>query len=154
MLRQRVRTSIVIAAPPAQVWDALIDIDSYPRWNPVLSLRPWRGDLLRAGHRAWLSLKPFPVPVVMPVRVEVVEPGRELCWSGGPWGVLRGRHGFELRDRGAETEVIHSERFDGLLVPLLWSRMEPELERLYGGVNTALADYVEGGATATWKRGE
>lgn len=145
MLRQTTRTRIVIAASPTEVWDALIDIDSYARWNPMLRLRPWRGDALVVGRRSWLSLISFPLPVVVPVRVEVAEPGRELCWIGGPWGVLRGRHYFELRELGEGTELIHGERFEGLLLPLLWPRMEGELDRLYGGINEALAAYVEGG---------
>ena len=111
----------------------------------MLRLRPWRGDALRVGRRSWLSLISFPVPVVVPVRGSVTEPGRELCWIGGPWGVLRGRHYFELRELDAGTELIHGERFEGLLLPLLWPRMEGELDRLYGGINEALAAYVEGG---------
>jgi hypothetical protein len=145
MLRQRTRTRIVIAASPTKVWDALIDIENYPRWNPVLRLRPWRGDALRVGRRSWLSLKSFAVPVVVPVRVAVVEPGRELCWVGGPWGIMRGRHSFELREVGEGTELIHAEQFAGLLLPLLWPRMETQLDRLYGSINEALAAYVEAG---------
>ena len=113
---QRTRTRILIAASPAEVWDALRDVGSYDRWNPVLGVRPWRGDTLRAGQRAWLSLRLFRVPLVVPVLVEVVEPDRELRWIGGPWGLLRGRHYFELREVDAATELIHGEQFEGLLL--------------------------------------
>ena len=147
MYNKSTRTRIVIAARPTEVWDALADVRSYARWNPVLSVRPWRGDSLRAGRRAWLSLKLFGVPLVVPVLVEVAEPDRELRWIGGPWGLLRGRHYFELRELDGATELIHGEQFEGLLVPLMWPLLEGELDRLYRSINEALAAYVESGGS-------
>lgn len=137
-------TRIVIDASPAQVWDALLELDAYPRWNTVLGLRPWRRGRLRQGRRAWLVLKPFPVPVVVPVVVEEASEGRELRWAGGPWGLLRGHHFFRLRELDGKTELVHGEQFEGLLLPLLWPRMEGELQRLYTSLNAALAAHIEG----------
>jgi hypothetical protein len=140
---RRTRTRIVIAASTTEVWGALCDLPSYARWNPVLSIRPWRGQSLRAGGRAWLSLKLFRVPLIVPVLVEVAEPDRELRWIGGPWGLLRGRHYFELHADGDATELVHGEQFEGLLLPLMWPLMEGELDRLYRSINEGLAAYVE-----------
>lgn len=140
---KQTRTRILIAAPVSEVWAALADLRAYPRWNPVLSLRPWRGAQLGAGRRAWLSLKLRRVPLFVPVRVEVVDPGRELAWVGGPRGVLRGRHFFTLREVEAGTELTHGEDFDGLLLPLMWPAMAGQLERLYTSLNEGLAKYVE-----------
>lgn len=144
--RRTTHTRVLIRASSERVWDALADVAAYPRWNPLLKLRPWRGTDLREGGRAWLQLDLLPIPILIPVVIEVASPKRELCWRGGPPGLLRGRHYFELRTTldGDETELIHGERFDGLLLPLLWPLMAPQLERLYTDVNAALADYVEG----------
>lgn len=147
--RQQTRTRIAIAATPTEVWNALSDVNSYRRWNPVLSIRPWVGESLRPGRRAWLSLELFRVPLFVPVRVEIAEPNRELRWIGGPWGLLRGRHYFELRELDDATELIHGEEFEGLLLPLMWPLMEPELDRLYRSINEALAAYVENGGVAS-----
>ena len=142
--RQRTVTRIVIAASPEQVWRVLDDLQAYPQWNPILSVRPWRGDRLREGRRAWLTIKLFGVPMVVPILVEVTATNAELCWVGGPWGLLRGRHSFELRELGEhETELIHAEAFAGVLLPLLWPAMEKQLERLYTDINEALAARVE-----------
>lgn len=144
-LRQRAVTRIVIAARPEEVWRVLNDLQAYPRWNPILSVRPWRGDALHEGRRAWLTIKLFGLPLVVPILVEVTATNAELCWVGGPWGLLRGRHSFELRELGDdETELIHAEAFTGLLLPLLWPAMEQQLERLYTDINEALAAHVEG----------
>jgi len=143
MFTQHARTRIVIAAPPTAVWEALSDVRNHGRWNPAVRLSPWRGEPLRAGRRAWLSLKLFKVPLIVPVLVEVAEPDRELRWAGGPWGLLRGRHYFELRELDGATELIHGERFEGLLLPLLWPLLAGELDRLYRSINEALAAHLE-----------
>ena len=141
------RTEITIPAPPEQVWAALRDLASYPRWNPVLSLSPWGADEPRVGARAWLKIKLIAVPMLVPVVFESTSIER-LCWSGGPWGLMRGEHYFELRAVEGGTELVHGENFRGLLVPLLWPLMEPVLEELYTSINDGLAAYVGAAATS------
>jgi hypothetical protein len=159
MPTRQTQTRIVIPAPPDKVWAALSDLANYPRWNPALRLRLWTGSAPRVGGRAWLSLRGLPLPVVVPVTFESVsaEPaagtperpetgGRgdklRLCWRGGAWGLMRGWHYFELRAVEGGTELIHGEEFRGLLVPLIWPLLEPQLDELYASINEALAAYV------------
>ncbi len=141
MPSRKTRTHKFIPAPLEQVWAALLDLDGYARWNPGLRLRPWAGAALREGGRAWLKLGLVRIPVVVPVRIESASRNR-LCWIGGPPGLFRGRHFFELREVEGGTELTHGEDFAGLALPLLWPLVEPELERMYQAVNDALADYV------------
>ena len=134
-------TRIVIPASPEQVWAALRDLANYPQWNPVLRLRPWSGDAPSVGGRAWLSLYVLPLPVVVPVKFESASRER-LCWSGGAWGIMRGTHYFELHEVEGGTELVHGEEFRGLLVPLAWPLLEPQLQKLYSGLNEALAAHL------------
>src|SRR5690606_557866 len=141
MPSRNTRTRLVIPAPVDAVWAALLDLDGYPRWSPGLRLRPWTGTALREGGRAWLQLSLFRIPLMVPVRVEAASALR-LCWIGGLPGLVRGRHFFELREVEGGTELIHGAAFTGRALPLLWPRMQPELERLYREINEALADHV------------
>jgi hypothetical protein len=141
MPSRHARTSIVIPAPPDEVWAALLELAGDPAWSPGLRLRPWTGTALREGERAWLKLVLFQLPLRVPVRVEAAS-GHRLCWIGGAPGLFRGRHFFELREVEGGTEVIHGEDFTGLALPLAWRWMQPELDRMYRETNEALARHV------------
>lgn len=141
MPRRQTQTSIVIPAALDEVWRALADLDQYPRWNPLIRLRPWNRAGLREGGRAWLTLTLAKLPVVVPVLVEVAS-GQELRWIGGPPGLFRGRHYFRLRALEGGTELTHGEDFRGLLLPLMWPLMAGELDRMYRQVNESLATHV------------
>ena len=144
MPSKQVETRVIVEASPARVYEVLSDLANYPSWNRVLKLSI-KGEL-RAGVRARLSVKGSPLPI--PVRFEVVDPGRELRWTGGPPFILRGSHYFELHGIPGETdrtEVIHAEEFSGVLVPLMWPVMLPQLQRLYTAINEGLAEHLTRG---------
>lgn len=138
MPTRHTQTRIVIPAPLTEVWRALAELDAYPRWNPMLRVRPWQREGLREGGRAWLILRLYGLPLVVPIVVEAAS-GVELCWSGGPPGLFRGRHYFRLREVEGGTELVHGEDFSGLLLAPLWPLMAGQLDRMYRDVNDALA---------------
>jgi len=115
-----VERSIDIDASPEAVWKVLIDLVRYPEWNPFLSridgpLTPGARlsvDFGRSGSRK----------VTMRPRVLVVSPDRELRWLGklGIGGLFNGEHAFRIESASPSTvRFVQSERFTGLLVPLL-----------------------------------
>jgi len=140
MASKHVETRIIVDASPARVYEVLTDFGAYPSWCRQLSLRLRDGGGLRPGARAWLFVKPSPLPV--PCRIVVTEEGRELRWIGGPRGLIHGSHSFELRPVDGEpdkTELVHAETFTGLLVPLIWPLASGRLERIYAAMNEGLA---------------
>jgi hypothetical protein len=142
---QHIRTTLDIDAPPAKVWSILADLAHWDDWNPII--RRVRGRVeadapidfsLRLGKRA--------VPIQ--ARMLRVEPERELCWKGPRARALApifaGEHYFAVEPLDAgRTRFVHGERFTGLLVPVLWRRLEPALLRGYAKVNEALKRRAE-----------
>lgn len=115
---REISASIHIDATPDQVWDTLTDLAGYPRWNPFI--REASGQVA-VGTR--LTLRMFPAkgrPMTFKPKVLAADTARELRWIGRlivP-GVFDGEHRFTLTPTNGGTDLVQSERFSGLLVPL------------------------------------
>jgi hypothetical protein len=132
---------IDIAAPPEAVWDVLIDADTYPEWNPFLTMdrAPTAvGDQLRitvrTGRRS-MTFRPT---------VTVYEPRRKIAWLGrflAP-GIVDGAHSFTLEPLpGCGTRFRQQEMFRGVLVPFM-SSMLRDTTAAFAAMNAALAERV------------
>jgi hypothetical protein len=138
-----IRTEIDIDAPPAAVWAALTDFASYPAWNPFI---PEASGVVAAGEILTLRMVSDGRSRTFTPEVLAVRENAELRWLG----VLRWRwlfsaeHLFSLSPTSNGTRLVHAERFDGVLVPLL-RKMITQAERDFRSFNAALKERVESG---------
>jgi hypothetical protein len=146
MSMREIVTQIEIDVPPDRVWAALADFAAFPSWNPFI--RSLEGRLAEGERLEALIAPPGRPPMRFSPVLLAVEPDRELRWLGSlvaPW-LFSGEHSFALESRsGRTTRFAHSERFSGLLAPLIMSG--PRLEATRAGfvaMNEALKRRVEG----------
>ena len=140
-----VEKSIEIGAPAARVWEVLTRFAEYDEWNPTIT-------------RMKAALAPgTPVSFVinvkgrdLPIRGRMlrVEPGAELCWVGPGSRVLgavfRGEHYLRVEPLGeGRSRLVHGERFGGVVLPALWSRLEPVILVAYDNMNRAVKARAE-----------
>jgi len=140
---REISTSVRIRSTPDRVWSALIDFPRYPDCNPFI--RSITGTP-RVGERLRVELqRDGGGTVSFHPRVLEVRPEAELRWLGrlGIPGLFDGEHRFRLADEGDGTTFTQSERFGGLLVPLLWRRLGPETRRMFERMNEQLRAWVE-----------
>jgi hypothetical protein len=135
-------TRIDIDAGPQEIWDVLMDFESYPEWNPMvvaISGAPEQGSRLEVK----IAMKNGRRMTFRPNVVEY-EAGRRFAWLGklGVRGLFDGLHRFEIENGGDKATFVHSEEFRGLLPPLLGRVMADTHESLIE-MNTALAREVE-----------
>ena len=144
MFRWTISTFVEIDAPPSRVWDVLVDLPSYPRWNPFiveaegkvavgerLSLR-----MALAGHE----------PVTIEPHLLVVAPERELRWKGRLLipGLFDGEHAFVFTPlANGRTRVDHTEKFAGLLLPLARRLIYDATVESFHALDAALAARAE-----------
>jgi hypothetical protein len=144
MPRYQIDTEIEINAGPGTVWRILTDFATYPDWNPFIRAiggEPTRGAQIGvriqpSGARA-MSFRPT---------ILVADVGSELRWLGRfllP-GVFDGEHRFVIQKQ-AERRVLfrQSERFSGILLPLLRGGLERDTKRGFEEMNLALKARAE-----------
>jgi hypothetical protein len=142
-MRHDVRTTIEIEAPPLAVWAVLVDLAAYPTWNPFITSALGTVEI---GGRLDLRLEP---PGGRRLRfrplVTQVEEARAFEWLGslGVRGLLDGRHRFELRGTALGTELVHSERFEGLLVRAARRSLDGPTRAGFESMNLALRERVQ-----------
>jgi hypothetical protein len=136
----KISTVTEIDAPPARVWDVLVDLPAYGAWNPFIVEA---GGTVAVGERLSLRMAlPGRSPMTISPRLLVVEPGSELRWKGRlilP-GLFDGEHWFVLTPlAGGRTRLEHSERFTGLLLPLAKGMIYEDTVQAFHALNAALA---------------
>ncbi|KAJ3328085.1 hypothetical protein HDU91_004199, partial [Kappamyces sp. JEL0680] len=137
--KPEVHTEILIRAPPSVVWDALVQVEHYHRWNPS---RSGTGLITHQGQRPdWRLVNGVPDQAT----VTRFAPPDALVWQGELLGMswlMAGSHYFYLSQSGPdETLVQHGEQLRGLLPRLFWPFIRSGLERDFAAVNEALDGY-------------
>ena len=140
----RLDTQIDIGASAERVWALLIDLPSYPRWNPFV--RSIEGPLAVGQSLAVFIQPPGARGMRFPPTVLAVEPCRELRWKGALWlpRLFDGEHCFRLESRAGDRVIFHQgEVFSGLLVPLLKRSLDGPTRRGFVAMNEALKREAE-----------
>jgi len=131
------RAETTVEAPPSVVWGVLVDVESYPEWNPVL--RVW-GDPVE-GERLWALLLDRDLPPT-PFRPTVThfDPGHELRWrTEFPLGTVTAEHSFRVEPAPEGSRFVQSERFEGSLVDPVLRRLSDSVRRTFHRMNAAVA---------------
>jgi hypothetical protein len=122
------------------VWDILTDFAGYSSWNPTM---PAMKAEPRAGGKVDFTIVIDKMRLPIAARMVRFEKGRELAWVGprvALFGVfVRGEHYFRIEPTGeGRVRLVHGEEFNGIFLPLLWTRMKPRVEQAYAAMNHAL----------------
>jgi hypothetical protein len=139
-----IQTRIEIDATPARVWGVLVDFPSHPEWNPFI--RSIAGTA-REGETLVVTVQPQGgKPMTFKPTVLIAEPDRQLRWRGRflvP-GLFDGEHYFALASlANGQTELVHGEKFSGLLVPMAKSSLDGGTRAGFTAMNEALKARAE-----------
>lgn len=145
-MMKSIHTQISIHATAEMVWRVLTDLNAYPRWNPFITGA--EGEI-RTGSRLTVHIVP-PGSKAMTFRpiITSVDPGCELRWLGRLWltGLFDGEHIFKIQPMdGDRILFVQEENFTGLLLPLVWGKLNTGTRRGFELMNTALKQIVEKG---------
>ena len=143
-MAKEIKTEIRINSTVEKVWGALTDFNNYPNWNPFI--KSIKGPVL-VGNKIVVRLEPpGATGMTFIPKVLAFEPYKEFRWIGHlvfP-GLFDGEHKFELIDNAnGTTTLIQSEKFSGILVPLLKKQLDDNTKRGFEAMNEKLKELVE-----------
>jgi hypothetical protein len=119
MFSMECAVEVTIHATATVVWRILTDAPAFPRWNSTVS---GIEGAISEGARLRLHV-PGTNRVFTPTVTGVVSNER-MTWTGGFAPLFKGVRTFVLTPRDiASTEFAMTERFSGLLLPLLRSSL-------------------------------
>ena len=139
-------TRIDIDAPPAEVWQVLVDFASYPDWNPLIRFIDGPTE---EGAQLNMTLAPAGLKAkhVRP-SVTRIERGRELRFKRRALlpGLFDREQALIVEARGEQgTRFVHRERFTGMFVPLFWGDVREGTRLAFELMNRALKIRAERG---------
>jgi hypothetical protein len=126
-----------IDAPVKEVWNILVNISQWPKWNDGVKDVHIAGDVKTGTEFRWISNG-----MKIRSRIEKVEEPNRIVWSGRTMGI-RAVHSWVLAEQGNQTEVSTEESFEGLIVRLLSGQMQKTLDGALGQVLGALKREAE-----------
>lgn len=143
-MAKEIRTEITINAAPEKVWALLTDFENYPKWNPFI--KSLEGEVA-VGKKIIARLQaPGASEMVFKPTVLAFNKNKEFRWLGHliiP-GLFDGEHKFELKDNNdGTTSFIHSEKFNGILVPLFKKMLDNNTKNGFIEMNEKMKEMVE-----------
>ena len=141
---KEIKTEIKINAPVDKVWKILIDVDSYPKWNPFIT--SLEGTIKEGSIFKVTIHPPDSKPMTFKPKCLSIKDNKEFIWLGHliiP-GIFDGKHIFELTELGSDiTKLVQWEEFKGLLVPFLWKQLDVNTRRGFELMNERLKEEAE-----------
>lgn len=139
---KELRTEIIIDAAPEKVWETLVDLASWPEWNPSFTPE----GKAQVGEKVELSYPSGDKTMTLHCKVVKIEPCKELCWVysvGAPF-LFHGEHSFMLEPReGGAVHFVNRELFTGALVGTQWKNIDTSSRRAFEAMDQALKKRVE-----------
>jgi uncharacterized protein YndB with AHSA1/START domain len=102
-----------IAADPQTVFSVLSAIDQWPSWNPDVRSVTLQGPVQPGTSFQWKS-----GPSTLTSALQVVDPPREIAWTGTTMGI-KAVHVFRFQASDGGTLARSEESWEGLLARLL-----------------------------------
>ena len=131
-------TEIRIKVSSQEIWQELIDFNSYPSLNPFITKIegiPKQHNQLKASIGG-MKFKPI---------VLESTPNKKLVWLGKLLfkGFFDGKHSFEIIEEVNKCVFIQSETFTGILDPLFKKKLKTDTKQGFEAMNEALKLRVE-----------
>lgn len=142
---QIIRTEISIAAPPAEVWKILTDIESWHVWNPTVNASSGEASVGADLTMTMMSEQAgVDGPKYSPKIIQLDEPNT-FRWRAHMMAsfIFSNEKLIELEKTESGTKMVHTETFKGIMAALMRGSMENGVTPILNRMNEALKELAE-----------
>jgi hypothetical protein len=141
---RELRTVIQISAPIEQVWQVLTDFEKWKDWNPMVNQVSGRA-LVHSSLQITMCGTEGKKAMQYQATVLEANPPKNFRWRATMMSgfMFTNDRVFELKEKNGGTELVNTEQFSGLMVPLFWSKMSLFVVPMLEKMNKALKDKLE-----------
>lgn len=124
-----IRKEIDIKAPLSVVWNVFSQMEDWRQWNTVCRNCCYiEGDKMALDTCFSFEIAPLIFPMRVKPRIVKCDPGKEVVWTGGRFGV-RAEHMFRFFEENGFVRLLSEEEFKGPMMP--FSRLLRVPQRLH-----------------------
>ncbi|HEX6245704.1 MAG TPA: SRPBCC domain-containing protein, partial [Polyangiales bacterium] len=138
------RAEAEINAPPARVWQVLMDLPKYGAWNPYTTAMQ---STLKIGDPMVMTVRMnAAVTLTQTEHIRVLEPGHKVCWgieTTTPEQNSGERCQWLEPLPGGGTRYVTEDLIEGTLNPLVTLLFDGDLKTGFAGVARGLKTYCE-----------
>lgn len=132
-----VEAAIEINAPAERVWETLVDVESWPRWNPDVKTVDLQGGTRVGSVFRWKTRSG-----TITSTFRTVDPPHHVSWTGKTMS-LKAIHVWSLEATGGKTTVRTAESLEGPLARVLRGPLDTVLQKTLDKAVEALRVEVE-----------
>ena len=124
-----------------------MNIEAWKDWRPIIKDS---SGTAAAGSKLVITMiseegkSGKPGPKYEPV-ITVFEPSKNLTWIAnmGANFIMTNGKVLELEETSSGTRLIHKETFSGMMVPMMWGKVQQNVPKMLDSMNEALKKLVE-----------
>lgn len=141
---RELRTEIDISAPSSKVWEILTNIEDWQEWNPIVNNASGKVSLGEKLDLTFCCEDKEGSQRFKPIVTDVKE-SKTFSWRGKMMAdfLFSADRIFELEETESGTRLIHKEEFNGVLVPMFWSKLTQDALPMLDSMNAALKGKAE-----------
>jgi len=141
---KEIKTEIIINASKEKIWTLLSDLESYQRWNNIITSVK---SSLQVGRGFRFKINIFGQAVPMVAKIHRSDQNQYLGWGNDyeSWAkiILAAHHYFEIIEVSeTQCKFVHGEQFYGVVPFVLWPIIN-KMEKSYDQFNDSLKSEVE-----------
>ena len=139
-----IREEIRINAPLAIVWFVFSRMEEWDQWNTACRECCYSdGSSMNTDTSFSFKITPLIFPIIVKPTIVKCEPGKEVIWKGGRFGV-QAEHVFQFFEESGSVRLLSMESFKGpLLVLGRLFRIPQRLHRLTGEMMQGIKAHAE-----------
>ncbi len=122
----KVEASLLIDAPVAEVWEAALDVPTWPEWIDFIKSSSLKGEKLELGSTFKIVLKAKGIALPFKLTVCEYDEHERVTWWTGSELRIKVQRSLIFEDQGGKTLVTSREWFSGPMAKYMFKAISEE----------------------------